>query len=212
VNRWPLVLSHADVRRILQRHASSLVLTVRPKLGAYVVQDALTVRRNERLRKAGRGSEQQDPDVFTIEITDVAPMWLRDLDYAIVRAAGWQTQRDFFDDWLGRKGHIDPDQDVYVARFRPAERPRFLHRRTFSGYTFEPALAMHGEPEALSAEQLRDLSSRQAVDRERRRELCRQRAQSIALRVRHAQREGKTDEVLALRDELERLAYEMTAA
>ena len=212
VNHWPLVLPHSDVRRILERHATALVATSRPKRGGYIVQDALTVRRNERMRRSGRSDQQQDPDVFAVEVTESAPRALSDVDYSMVRACGFKTQRDFFDDWLERRRAIDPHQDVFVVRFRLVDQPRFLHHKIHRGYTTNPGAAARGEPEALSADELNQLASRNRarLERERRDELCRQQARSISLRLRHAAKEGRPDEVLALRSELERLAARMS--
>jgi hypothetical protein len=208
MNRYPLVLPHADVRRILERHATRLVVTARAHRGAYTVQDAFTVRRNERLRKAGRLEEQSDPDVCALQITDVEPIALADVDYRTVRQCGFKTQRDFFDDWLARRRHIDPAQDVWSVGFQIIEQPRFLHKRTFAGYTSDPSLAMFGEPEALGAEDLRHLagSARARLERERHEELRRQRARNLTVRYREALRLGRDDEARALGVEMTQLA------
>ena len=211
MNSFPLVLPHADIRRILERHASRLVSTARARRGAYTIQDAITVRRNERLRKDGRPEEQQDPDICAIQITEVMPIALVDVDFRTVRACGFKTQRDFYDDWLERRRAIDPRQGVWSVAFHLVEQPRFLHRRTFGGYTTDPSMAMFGEPEALGAEDLKLLAgdARIRLERERQEELCRQQVRSISLRLRAATKDRRPDEVLALKLELDRLADRM---
>lgn len=211
MNRWPLVLPHPTARRILERRASALVSTGRVQADAYCVHDSLTIRRNERLRTAGRFEEQQDPEVCAIDVTEVAFTTLLELDYPTLRACGFKTQRDFYDEWISRRRGLDPRQEIYTVRFRLIDPPRFLHRRTFSGYTSNPAMGMLGEPEALSPDELRHLAAgaRARHERERRVELCLERARSISLRIRAAAREGRPDEVLALRTDLEHLAEAM---
>lgn len=211
VNRFPLVLAHSQIRRMLERRPSALVSTTRPRLGGYVVQDALTVRRNERFRRANRSDQQLSPDICAISITAVDWLTLGGLDYPTIHACGFRTQRDFYDDWLRRRQSIDVCQDVCVARFHFIEQPRFLHYKTFGGYTTDPALSMPGEPEALSADDLQRLSagSRARYEREHRDRLHLERARSISLRVREATRAGRPEELLALRAELERLADAM---
>lgn len=214
MNRFPLVLAHSQIRRMLERSTSRLVTPTRPHLGGYVVQDALTVRRNERKRKSGRADEQLTPDVCAITITAVDWSRLGDLDYRTIHSAGFRTQRDFYDDWFRRRQWIDVGQDVYVSSFHFIEPSRFLHYKTFGGYTTDPALSLPGEPEALSADDLQRLSAgaRARYEREHRERIHLERARSISLRVREAARAGRPEELLALRGELERLADAMLTA
>ena len=214
MNRFPLVLPHSQIRRMLERHPSRFVSTTHRHRGSHTVQDALTVRRNERFRNAGRDDQQTSPDAFAITITAADLERLGGLDYLTIHACGFRTQRDFYDDWLRRRHAIDVHQDVYVVRFHFIEQSRFLHRKTFGGYTADPALSMPGEPEALSADDLERLGAGAwaRYECEHRDEICLERARSISLRVREAARAGDYEEVLALRAELERLAAAMTAA
>lgn len=211
---YPLVLRHADVQRIVNRSASLLILTGTVRPGTCQIQDALIVRRNERHRKAGRFDLQTDPIIRTVEITHVDTVRLIDLDLAIVRAAGFKIQRDFYDDWLERRGHIDPSLEVRVCRFVTVEPVRMLHRRVHRGYTTNPALAAHGEPAALTAGELAKLSNAatQRYERERRLELGRRQAESIKARRRLAEARGDYAEAVRLTEDLADLARQADAA
>lgn len=153
MNPWPLILPHADAQRVA-RGASCLVLTCAAKPGPRTVQDALAVARNTRYVAAGRRDMQESPDVAEIEVIAVMELMLMELTLAIVRASGFKTQRDFFDDWYQRRRWIDPAQLVRVCEIRRIEPVRMLHRRVHRGYTTDPRLAAHGEPSALSAADL----------------------------------------------------------
>jgi excisionase family DNA binding protein len=185
---WPLVLPHQQIGRILNRRADRLIVTCHVRLGGYDVQDALTLRRNERRRRAGRISELEDPTVFAIEIIHIDETALADLDLRTVRGAGYETQRDFYDDWLRRRRHIDPGQPVRVCAFAFQARERYLHQRIHRGYTENPAHAAPGEAAALSVGELAGLARDAArrLDRIRREDARRRRVRSLNVRLREA--------------------------
>jgi hypothetical protein len=214
MNNWPLVLPHAHVARILKHNASRLIVTSRIRTGSYDVQDALTVRRNDRKRKAGRFSEQEHPSVFAIKITDICEFALVELDLGIVRAAGFRTQRDFYDDWLERRRWICPDEPVRVCAFVFEAPERYLHRRVHRGYTTNPADGAKGECAALSASELRDLSAGAAkrLERERRQETMTQRARSLQIRLKDALKRQEVEEARRLSLELADLLADWKAA
>jgi hypothetical protein len=214
VSGWPLVLRHADVKRVANHNASLLVLTGSIRLGMCELQDALIVRRNERYRKDGRFDLQQDPAIRTIAITKIDQLRLMDVDLGIIRAAGFKTQRDFYDDWLQRRSFIDPELEVRVCRFSMAEPVRLLHRRAHRGYTSDPRLAAQGEPEALSREDLSKLSNAatQRYEREHAREVARRRAASIRARRRDAERRGEWRMAIKLTEQLADLEKAARAA
>jgi hypothetical protein len=185
---WPLVLPHQQIGRILNRRADRLVLTAHVRPGGYDVQDALALRRNERRRRAGRISELEDPIVFAIEIVHIHETTLLDLDLRTVCGAGYKTQRDFYDDWLRRRRHINPAQPVRVCHFNFRARERYLHRWVHRGYTTNPADAASFEPAALSAVELAELARDAArrLDRIRREDARRRRVRSLNVRLREA--------------------------
>lgn len=138
-----LVLPHPDAVRVLK--ASTLILTRQVEFDVYEIHDGLTVRRNTRLRRDGRFDEQADPLVATIRFEQITETTLIGLDLKTIRSAGWKTQRDFYDDWLDRRHHIDPDEVVRACRFVHTEADRFLDRRLHRAYTTDPARAVIGE-------------------------------------------------------------------
>jgi hypothetical protein len=211
---WPLVLRHADVQRAVNRRAGRLILTGSVKRGICELQDALIVRRNERYRKNGRSDLQQDPTVATIAITEIDQLRLVDVDLGIIRAAGFKTQRDFYDDWLQRRSFIDLELEVRVCRFSMAEPVRLLHRRAHRGYTSDPRLAAQGEPEALSREDLSKLSNAatQRYEREHAQEIARRQANSIRARRRDAERRGEWRQAIKLTEQLADLEKAARAA
>jgi hypothetical protein len=187
---WPLVLPHQQIKRMLDRHADQLILTARVRPGSYQIQDALIQRQNDRRRRAGRHAEQADPTVLRIRIIDVSELRLIDVDLGIVRRAGYKTQRDFYQDWLERRRHIDPDTPVRVCKFTHEAGERYLHQRVHRGYTDEPAQGARGEPAALSAAELAGLARGAArrLEQQRAAELAHQRARSIGIRIKEAAR------------------------
>lgn len=170
MSTWPLILPHADITRVVNRNASRLISTRTLKRGAYQLQDAHIVDRNARYRKDGRWDLHYDPGVVTVEISEVASTTLMALDLGVVRAAGFKTQRDFYDDWLERRGWVDPDLEIRVYRFSLTEPVRMLHRNVHRGYTTNTADAARDEPSALSVSELRRYAdtARWRDDQERR--------------------------------------------
>lgn len=211
---YPLVLRHEDIKRVLNRNASRLILTGTVRPGAHHLQDAQIVRKNERHRKNGRHDLQQDPTVRHITITHVDTIPLIVVDLTIVLAAGFKTQRDFYDDWLARRHTIDPDLPVHVVHFSPAEPVRLLHRRLHRGYTTDPRQAAPGEPEALSAIDLKKYADTAAwrYEQQHRDEMARRQAESLKLRRRQAEARGDYEEAVLLTQELADLARHASAA
>lgn len=214
---WPLQLPHQAANRILR--STKLVLTASIKPGLYDVQDALTARRNQRRRNAGHYEDQADPTVATIHITEVDEILIIALTLQVVRACGFKTQRDFYDDWLTRRRTIDPDLPVLVCSFQHEQRDRYLHQNVGRGYTTRPGQAVienheEGAVVALSAQELKQIAgaNHRRYERERRDEITRQRARSIHARLKTAVHAEDAREVRALRDELDRLADLIEAA
>jgi hypothetical protein len=165
-----LVLRHADITRIVNRNATRLIVTRSIKVGVYELHDQHVVRRNERYKKQGRWDLQYDPAVVSINVEAVERIRLGDLTLGVVRAAGYRTQREFYDDWLATKRWIDPDAQVRVARFMLVEAVRMLHRNVARGYTTNPREAVRDEPSALSESELKRYAdtARWRDDQERR--------------------------------------------
>ena len=192
---WPLALHHDDARRI--HRATVLIVTRQIKPGTYDVADALIVRQNERRRKIGQ-EDIADATIATIIITTIEERQLIDLDLRTVRAAGWKTQRDFYEEWLRRRGEIDPYRTVKVCAYSLTERLRLLHKRVARGYTSNSAEAAAGEPEALSASDLAKLCQR-ARERHDQRTRAQREATPLADRVLELQRRSDTGDRQAQR-------------
>jgi hypothetical protein len=213
VNPWPIILPHAQIARMLARRTSRLILTARLRPGTYHVHDALSVRQNERRRRAGRFTEQQDPTIFAITITGIRELALVDLDLVTVRAAGYRTQRDFYDDWLRRRHHLDPRETARVCAFAFEAPERYLHQRAHRGYTENPLQAARGEPAALSAAELADLSAgaRRRHQQHQREDARRQHARSLAARIKLAVLDHDGEAAEAIRQEIADLFHHSRA-
>lgn len=199
MSQYPLVLSHPQVRRIMDRNATSLILSRRLPLGEIDIHDSLTLQRNQRHRKSGRVDLQEDPLVMTVEIADREPMPLMELTLKMVRGAGHKTTEDFYCDWIERRRKIDVELQVYVYGFQRVSTARFLHVRVHRGYTSNAAQAARGEPEAISSDELEKLSRRQhRVDED----FLRQARRSIGLRAKEAAQRGDLVAYNALSSEL----------
>lgn len=215
MNHFPLVLPHAQVRRILDRKANRLIVTRQIKQGTYDVQDALAARRLDRYLKGPRmGEPPPSASVFAITVTEVWETTLTGLDFATIRAAGFKTQRDFYDEWIEWRRHIDPDELVRVCAFGFTDPGRFLHAKVHRGYTTNPAESARGEPQALSSGELKELAGDAArrFDRQRREEIRRRQARSLAQRLKLATAKGDSREMRALSREIDRLAAEQERA
>ena len=195
---WPLVLRHADITRIVNRNATRLIVTRSIKTGVYELHDQHIVRRNERYKKQGRWDLQYDPSVVSINVEAVERLRLGDLTLGVVRGAGYRTQREFFDDWLSARRHIDPDAQVRVARFMLVEAVRMLHRNVARGYTTNPREAVRDEPSALSESELK-----RYADTARWKDLVRKREEredkQLSARVSDLERRGREGDAEAQR-------------
>jgi hypothetical protein len=193
VMRFPLVLPRTEIRRLL-RGATALVVPRHLAVGTYPVHDLATAIRNR-----GRPMHERDEAYrATIEVSHVEQMRLIELDFAIVRRAGERTQRDFYADWLTRRGMINPTELVSVATVALASSPRMLHRDVHKGYTDKPGLAAFGEPEALSAEELERIS-RQAREHDDQRRRQQQATKSLPRRVQELELRANTGDDQARR-------------
>jgi hypothetical protein len=155
---FPLALSHAHCRRILDRRATALILARRLSKTTVEVHDAKVLRRNAAHRRRGHPDLQDDPLVLTIAVDSVEAVELDELAFQQVLAAGFRTTDEFREDWLARR----LGDDVFVHAFRVVDDVRLLHARVHRGYTSDPAHAAFGEPEALSALDLQTLARREA--------------------------------------------------
>lgn len=211
MSQFPLTLRHHDIRRLVERKAQCLVLSRRLALGAVAINDARVEHRNNQARRQNRPDLQQDSHVMTVEIDDRREMRLMDLTLGIVMSAGFKTQRDFFDDWLQRRRWIDCELQVFVHSFHLVSDARYLHVRVHRGYASSPSLAVKGEPEALSKDELEELSRRARWRREQNEEFQRQARRSIGLRAKDAAVRGDVRTFGALAGELAALAGTVSA-
>ena len=150
---FPIVLPHDQIARILYRKSSLLVMTRKFEPGTYDVHNALTVRQNARHRKQGRLDLTRDPAAFPLDIAYVEKRLLLDLDLSTIRRTGHKTLEDFFDDWLSRRRRIDPALEVFLHFFTIAEDARWLHAKSYGGYTSDPAAGLRGERQSLSRDE-----------------------------------------------------------
>ena len=117
-------------------------------------------RRNQHATRTNQPERWQDPVVMAVEITQTVQAALADLDYPTIRATGFRTQRDFYDDWMARHHTIDPDRQVWVCWFTVIEDAWYLHHATDGGLTRDPSKAMKGEGQAVSPTELKLLGAR----------------------------------------------------
>lgn len=211
MSQFPLTLRHHDIRRLVEHKAHCLVLSRRLALGAVAINDARVEHRNNQARRQNRPDLQQDSHVMTVEIDDRREMRLMDLTLGIVMAAGFKTQRDFFDEWLQRRRWIDCELQVFVYSFHLVSDARYLHVRVHRGYTSYPSLAARGEPEALSKDELEELSRRARQRQEQDEAFQRQARRSIGLRAKDAAVRGDLKTFGALSAELAALCAADTA-
>lgn len=201
-----LTLPHEAAKRLF---SSSLLIVARDvKVGSYEVHDALVARRNR------RRTERSEAKIATIHVSDVQAVALMDLDLRRVRAAGFKTQRDFYEDWLERHGLIESALQVSVCRFAFEEQPRMLHAKLHRGYTTNPAEAARDEPSALSSSELKLLTGRARArfEREQRQELLRRQVRALNARIRDAARRGDVEAFRVAERDLARLRAMAEAA
>lgn len=197
--RFPITLPNAHVRRILERQPHILILTRAHRLGLkgapklYDLHNALTVKRNTAHRAGGRLDLQSDPHVLTIELLEVTPTTLQDIQLKDARAAGFPTVADLLDDWRDHHRRSAPDAQVFLHRFQ-IEGARYLHRDIHRGYTHDPAEGVRGELAAPSATELDTMATdnRERFEDGRRDEMERRSAKSLAARLKVAV--GRADE------------------
>ena len=148
--RYPLVLPHVYVRRVLDRRASVLILTRRVSPGIYEIHDAQRVGRNRAHCRNGRPDLQTDPAVLTIEVVAVERYRAGDLPILLLRQAGYKTSDEFRGDWIARRRTFDAGREVLVCAFRITG-DRYLSIRPEHGYTSDPAQAAQGENGPIAA-------------------------------------------------------------
>lgn len=218
-SRWPLVLPHAQIRRMVVG-ASLLILSRQLTDDAYEVHDELAVRRNARHKRSGRSDLQTDPAMFVIEITDITERQLLDLDLLAVRQAGFKTLEEFYCEWLQRRRAIVVGLDVKLYTFRVAEDALYLHKRVHRGYTRNPNHAIPDEPQVVDREVL-DRFAEDARDRyvaQHADELAKREARSLSNQLREAHsraaRRGVdvTPEIAAIRAQLDQIRNKLGEA
>lgn len=114
--------------------------------------------------QAGRGK----PELFRVHVTGVRSEPVGQISFADARAEGFRTSDEFREHWVRLHDRqwvtAHPDGDlldrfaarhagtlVWVIEFEPiGDQPRLLAARSQHGYTTSPALALAGEPEAVS--------------------------------------------------------------
>jgi hypothetical protein len=204
MRRFPLVLPHDHVKRIIDRGAQILIMSRKLELGPTEIHDALILRRNERHRRDGRHDRQENPCVLTIDVTATYPSQLLQLPYATIRRAGYKTSEDFYTDWIWRRRRIIIDLPVSICEFQLAEEVRYLHQKIHRGYTTNPALAVDRDAPALSESELVTVAD--FARRRQERDLAAQHARNISIRLRDAARRGDVTEYAKLSNELAMLA------
>lgn len=223
--RWPIVMPHAHIRRMIDRSATLLVLTrkvtlSRVKPNIHEVHDALIIRKNRERSRNERPDLQESSLVLTIEILSVETKKLAELDLLAARAAGFRTTDELREDWVVRhRTEIDLELEVHLATFT-AITGRYLHKKVHRGYTTDPTHAAEGEPQALSAGELEEMSE---VARDRYRllhaeEIAKREARSLANQLREAQNRAVlrgidvTPEVAAIRKQLDQIRSKVDKA
>lgn len=155
----------------LKRRANGTAYTTRPFQPAVGMSVAV---------QPGRGKEA----VFRIHVTGVRSERLGDITFEDARAEGFRSRDEFREHWvrlhdaawagahedlLARFDERHADAIVWVIEFvcDREEQPRLLAARSQMGYTASPALALAGEPEAVSrADQAVITAQAQARDQE----------------------------------------------
>lgn len=217
--RWPLVLPHAQIRRMLDSH-HLLISTRDLHADAYEVHDASTVRLNYRRKRDGRSDLQDDPAVFVIEVTHVERRPLLDLDLVTVRRAGFKTLEDFYLDWIAAHRRVVVGSDVRLYTFAIAAEERYLHRRAHRGYTRNPGEAVRDEPQPIdSATTLRyaaDARDRYAAEHAD--DIARREARALGSQLRAARAAAAargvdvTPEIQSIRAQLDKIQSKLNDA
>jgi hypothetical protein len=153
---FPIVLSNAHIRRIVDRNATVLILTSRKRLGVhacpelYEIHNRLVLKQNARDRRNSKPEWQTDPCALIIELRAVTEATLGGLDFRQARLAGYRTVEELREDWAIRREKLGGDAKVFVHEFAITD-ARFLHRRSQRGYSTDPAQGMRDEPEGVDA-------------------------------------------------------------
>lgn len=207
--RYPIVLSHRAVRRLVENKASVLIQERERRLGRWDVADAEIRKRNGRLCDRGRPEEQEDEIVLSIELMSHDRCPLLELDFKTIHRAGFRTSEDFYTDWRESRRRVDDDAQVNVYGLRMVAQERFLHSQLHRGYTSDPSLAARGEPEALSEDDLDRVTARWRQPTETG---VHRMQRGIALRAKHAALRGDPAGLLMLAAELAALTATVGSA
>lgn len=199
---YPLVLQPAQIRRMLEPHASLLLLPRDPKKGVRDVHDAKVLRQNARLRKFGRVDEQQEPYRITIDVTTTSLHSIAGLKFADCRAAGYRSaspQPDLVAEWQEAHPRTLLDRPVWLCSFKIVEPVRLLAQR--GDYTSVPALALKDELPAVGEGWLKRFAKDAAEKRPT--SLYQERyTRSLGIRFKDAARRGDLLELAAVHSEL----------
>lgn len=198
MNRYPLILNHHAIKRLMNHRTSVLIFARKLRLGRYEVHDSRILRRNDQVRKRGRMDLQEDPFALTVSIESQKPVQFENIDFPTLVRAGFKTTEEFHNDWTLRRRRVD-DGTVYVHSFHVVDETRFLHVRVHRGYTSDPTLAVRGEPEALSHSDLTALARRRQKHDE---EFVKRARQTIGIRAKQAAAVGDITAFAALQSEL----------
>lgn len=226
--RYPLVLPHPQIRRMLDSRPPLMILARDLDEDLYEVHDELVIRKNAKNKRRGRSDLQDDPTMFVIEITDVIERPLVDLggaddpaqDLLTVNRAGFKTVEDFYREWLGRRRELVAGLQVKLYAYQIQADALYLHKRPHRGYTRNPAHAVPDEPQVVDREDL-DRFAADAHDRyatEHADELAKREAKSLAnqLREAHARAALKgvdvTPEIQAIRQQLDQIRSKLGTA
>lgn len=218
--RRPLVLPHDQIRRILDRKPTLLILTRDLDPGVYVVHDDQTVKRNLRHQRDRRSDLQSDPAVFMVEVEPPARTMITDLELVTVNHAGFKTLEEFFWNWPPRRWRFHTSLELTVYPFQIPATARFLHQKVHRGYTHDPAEAVPDEPEALDDDVLQDLTvkARERYRTEHAADVARRESQSLARQLREATTRatlrGKdiTPEISAIQHQLQQIRSKLGEA
>lgn len=186
--RWPLVLQHSDIRRMLVPKTQLLILSRALDQDAYEVHDAKVVRDNLRHKRRGMDELQQDPAVFLVEIADVDERRLLDLDLATLSLAGFEDFEDFYVEWLRRRRDLVLNLEVKLYTFEIVN-ALYLDQRVHRGYTRNPAHAVPDEPPVVDPAQLERYAddARERFETEHADEIAKRAAASRARRLKELQ-------------------------
>lgn len=187
-SRFPLVLPHAQITRMVNGHRL-LILSRQLDADAYEVHDEQVIRHNRRHDRAAQPELKTDPTVFVIELTGMTETTIPDgLDLLTVRRTGIPTLEEFYREWLLRRRVMAVGLTVRLYEFEIAADAIYLHQRPHRGYTRNPANAVPNEPQAIEPTVLNQYAAdaRERYDAEHADEIAKRQGRSLANQLKEA--------------------------